>query len=84
MKKMKYLSLLMAIVSVMTMSFVACGDDDDEKDMTYPVISAEGITANPVDCQVYQRGSVIPFHYIFSLALYNTKISQLYYGGNDL
>ncbi|WP_294744090.1 DUF4625 domain-containing protein [uncultured Prevotella sp.] len=78
MKKMKYLSLLMAIVSVMTMSFVACGDDDDEKDMTYPVISAEGITANPVDCQVYQRGSVIPFHYIFTdnveLGAYNIEI----------
>ena len=66
MKKMKYLSLLMAIVSVMTMSFVACGDDDDEKDMTYPVISAEGITANPVDCQVYQRGETMPFHYVFT------------------
>ena len=78
MKKIKFLSLLMAIVSVMTMSIVACGDDDDNKDMTYPVISTEGITANPVDCQVYQRGTVIPFHYIFTdeteLGAYNIEI----------
>ena len=75
---MKYLSLMMALACVITFGFTSCGDDDDAKDMTYPVISAEGITANPIDCQVYQRGTVIPFHYIFTddteLGAYNIEI----------
>ena len=74
MKKIFTTSLIMAIASLMD----ACSSDDDNKDMTYPTISAEGITANPVDCQVYQRGAVIPFHYIFSddteLGAYNIEI----------
>ena len=78
MKNLKYMSLAMALVSATTLGFISCGDDDDEKDMTYPVISAEGITANPIDCQVYQRGSVIPFHYLFTddteLGAYNIEI----------
>ncbi len=49
-----------------------------EKDTTPPVISAEGISVNPVDCQVYQRGSVIPFNYVFTddkeLGAYNIEI----------
>lgn len=78
MKNLKYMSLMLALVSVLTLGFTACGDDDDAKDMTYPVISADGITANPIDCQVYQRGTVIPFHYIFTddteLGAYNIEI----------
>ena len=79
MKNLKYMSLIVALVSAITLGITACGDDDDDtKDMTYPVISAEGITANPVDCQVYQRGSVIPFHYVFTddteLGAYNIEI----------
>ena len=78
MKNLKYMSLAMALVSATTLGFISCGDDDDEKDMTYPVISTEGITANPIDCQVYQRGSVIPFHYLFTddteLGAYNIEI----------
>ena len=75
---MKFMSLLLALACVLTLGFSACGDDDDDKDMTYPVISAEGITSNPIDCQVYQRGTVIPFHYIFTddteLGAYNIEI----------
>ncbi len=58
----------------------ACGssDDDGTKDMTPPVISQEGITANPIDCQKYQRGGVIPFNYVFTddteLGSYNIEI----------
>jgi len=60
MKKITFiLSLLCALC--------ACSsDDEDQKDMTYPVISDEGITANPVECQQYKRGDVIPFNYIFT------------------
>ncbi len=59
----------------------ACSSSDDSettKDMTPPVISSEGITANPIDCQVYQRGGVISFNYVFTddteLGSYNIEI----------
>ena len=57
----------------------ACGsNDDEEKDMQMPVISGQNITANPIDCQQYQRGSVIPFHYLLldnkELGAYNIEI----------
>jgi len=46
--------------------------------MTYPEISQEGIVANPTDCQVYERGGVIPFNYIFKddteLGSYNIEV----------
>ena len=57
------MSLLMALITILTLSFNACGSDDD-KDMTPPVISADGITANPINCQQYHPGDVIPFHYV--------------------
>ena len=46
----------------------ACGstDDDETRDMTPPTISEQSITANPVDCQEYQPGDVIPFLYVFN------------------
>lgn len=65
MKNLKFLSLTLALICSMALGFTACGDDDD-RDMTPPAISDEGITANPVNCQVYQRGEVIAFHYIFT------------------
>ena len=65
MKKYIYMSLMMALMCVFTLSFSSCGSDD-EKDMDQPVISDQGITANPIDCQVYQRGETIPFHYVFT------------------
>jgi len=58
----------------------ACSSSDDNgpKDMTYPEISQEGIVANPTDCQVYQRGGMIPFNYVFKddteLGSYNIEI----------
>ena len=66
MKNSKILSLTLALISAVALGFTACGGDDDDRDMTPPVISDEGITANPVNCQVYHRGEVIAFHYIFS------------------
>jgi hypothetical protein len=69
------------IYSIMLLcALCACSDSDDEeqKDMQQPVISDQGITANPIDCQVYQRGSVIPFHYIMTdnqeLGAFNIEI----------
>ena len=77
MKKFINMSLMMALITVLFLSFNACGKDDD-KDMTPPVISAEGITANPVNCQEYHPGDVIPFHYIMTddveLGNYNIEI----------
>lgn len=46
--------------------------------MTYPEISEQGITANPIDCQVYHRGETIPFCYVFTdndeLGKYNIEV----------
>ena len=61
MKKYIFLSLLMALVT----TFVACGSDDNDKDMTAPVISGRGLTASPINCQVYHPGDVISFRYLF-------------------
>ena len=66
MKNLKYMGLLLAIVSIVTIGFTACGSDDDDKDMTPPVISSEGLEANPINCQEYHRGDVIPFQYLFT------------------
>lgn len=81
MKNLKYMSLLLALVSVIAIGFTSCGSDDDDndlRDMTQPVISEQGITANPVECQQYHPGDVIPFHYVFTddveLGNYNIEI----------
>ena len=78
MKHFKYMSPIVALVASLTLTTTACGSDDDDKDMTYPEISDQGITANPVDCQQYQRGSAIPFTYVFTddteLGSYNIEI----------
>ena len=67
----------MALACILTFGLTSCSSDDD-KDMTYPEISGEGIVANPIDCQVYQRGTVIPFNYLFTdndeLGAYNIEI----------
>ena len=46
--------------------------------MTYPVISSQGIVAVPIDCEVFHRGDVIPFNYLFTddteLGSYNIEI----------
>ena len=78
MKNLKYMSLVMALACVFTLGFMACSSDDDEKDMTPPVISTEGIVANPINCQVYHRGETIPFNYLFTdnqeLGAFNIEI----------
>ena len=52
---------LIAILSIVA----ACSSDDDDKDMTPPTISGQGITASPVNCQVYHPGDTIFFRYLF-------------------
>ena len=67
MKKMTFLSLTLALISAAVIAFTACdNNDDDLRDMTPPVISDEGITANPINCQTYHRGEVIAFNYVFT------------------
>ena len=57
-------SILM--ISLLCALSACSSSDDDEKDMQQPVITDQGITANPIDCQVYQRGETMPFHYVFT------------------
>ena len=70
---------MMALTAVFTICFFACGDDDKAiNNMQKPIISSEGITANPINHQRYYRGDVIPFHYMLSddveLGVYNIEI----------
>lgn len=57
---------------------VACGSEDDDKDMTYPEISTQGIDACPLGCEEYRRGDMIPFNYLFTddteLGSFNVEI----------
>ena len=70
-------SILMTTL-LCALSACSSSDDDAQKDMQQPVITDQGITANPIDCQVYQRGQTIPFHYVFTddseLGAYNIEI----------
>ena len=57
------------------------GDDHGDHsgpDTSLPVITDQGVVANPVDCQVYQRGDTIAFCYAFAdndqLGNYNIEI----------
>ncbi len=61
MKKYIYMSLTMALI----LGLWACGNDDEVKDMTPPTITDTGITCNPINCQVYHPGDIIPFRYVF-------------------
>lgn len=54
------------MISLLCALCACSSSDDDEKDMQQPVITDQGITANPIDCQVYQRGEAMPFHYVFT------------------
>ena len=67
MKTKNFLYTVLVIVCCgIAACFTACGGDDDDKDMNKPVISNQGITANPIDCQEYHRGETIPFCYTFT------------------
>ena len=73
MMKKLYLSLTLLC------AFCACSSSDDEtKDMTYPVINTSDNVAIPTDCDVFRRGEVIPFNYLFTddteLGSYNIEI----------
>ena len=67
-----------SILLLCALSACSGSDDDVQKDMQQPVISDQGITANPIDCQQYRRGDVIPFHYVMTdnqeLGAYNIEI----------
>ena len=65
MKKYMYMSFIVALLCSISLCFTACGDDD-EKDMTRPSITDTGITANPINCQIYHRGEEIPVRYVFT------------------
>ncbi|MCR4603146.1 MAG: DUF4625 domain-containing protein [Prevotella sp.] len=69
---------LISLLLLCALGACSSSDDNDTKDMTYPVISSQGITANPIDCQVYKRGDTIPFLYVFTddteLGSYNIEI----------
>ncbi len=69
---------ILSLILLCALSACSSSDDEDAKDMTYPEITDNGITANPIDCQVYHRGEVIPFNYVFSddteLGAYNIEI----------
>lgn len=74
---MKY-NKIYSIMLLCALSACSGSDDEEQKDMQQPVISEQGITANPIDCQQYHRGDVIPFHYIMTddqeLGAYNIEI----------
>lgn len=74
MKTKKYIQLTLTMA--LALSAWAC--NDDTKDDTPPRITDTGITCNPIDCQVYQRGDMIPFRYVFEddteLGSYNIEI----------
>ena len=73
---MKKIYLLLTLLCALC----ACSSSDDEetKDMTYPVINTTDIVAVPTDCQVFKRGDVIPFNFLFTdnmeLGAYNIEI----------
>ncbi len=70
-KQVLYISnLLFVALSITGAAIVAhsCSDSDDIKsknDQEKPQIIDEE-TSDPVNCQIYRRGEVIPFHYTFT------------------
>ena len=41
MEKKKYISLMMAIVCVLSLGFISCGDDDDDDDTPAPTVTID-------------------------------------------
>lgn len=72
--------IIPTLLFLCTLCACSSSDDDESKDMTYPEISVEGVVANPVNCEIYHRGDVIPFEYLFTdnqeLGSYNIEIHQ--------
>lgn len=71
--RLKFSSLLLCVLCACNSS-----ENDALKDMTYPVISGEGVEASPLECQIYYRGDTIPFTYLLTddteLGAYNIEI----------
>jgi len=69
---------IMILMLLCALSACSSSNDDENRDMTYPVISSQGIVAVPIDCEVFHRGDVIPFNYLFTddteLGSYNIEI----------
>lgn len=69
---------LFTIMLLCALCACSSSDDDETKDMTYPEIVTAGIVAVPTECQVYKRGDVIPFNYLFTddieLGAYNIEV----------
>ncbi len=64
-KRFKIEKTMWAMACMFIMSVISCGSDDEgNKDMTKPVISDSGITASPINCDVYHPGDVICFRYL--------------------
>ena len=60
---LKQISLLLLSLC----AFPSCGgNDDDDRDLEYPVISAQGITPSPVNGQVVERGGILSVKYVFT------------------
>ena len=61
-------------------AFYACSSSDD--DTQHPLMSEQGITANPIDCHQYHRGENIPFHYVMTdnqeLGAYNIEVHNYF------
>lgn len=56
----------LVMIGLMITTFGACNNDsEDATDTEYPVITDKGVTASPINCQVYHRGEVIPLRYVF-------------------
>ena len=68
----------LSLILLCALSACSSSDDSEPKDMTYPEISDKGIVAVPTDCDVFNRGEVIPFNYLFTddteLGSYNIEI----------
>lgn len=68
----------LSLILLCALSACSSSDDSESKDMTYPEISDKGIVAVPTDCDVFNRGEVIPFNYLFTddteLGSYNIEI----------
>jgi len=52
-------------MSALLCALAACSSSNDN-DTTPPIITDEGVAACPSDCQVFKRGNVIPFQYVFT------------------
>lgn len=75
------MTIMKKIITVLTLlcALSACNSSDEEdKDMTLPVISDEVEDACPTDCQVFSRGDEIEVCFLFTdnveLGSYNIEI----------